>query len=240
MANGQCLGRRMGFDYGLESTDACFPRKYRWLLKIDDVSADGINSLPPLKSARPNISFKEHEAQHLSETVYFPVKPEWKPINLTLYELKKQCQHPVFEWIKEIYDPSSDSSFKPSCDGFKKPQVTLELYDGCGNVIETWIFEAVWVQAAEFGDLDMGSSEVLTCDVTLRFDRAYIKCANTPEQSQPSQPSNPLLPMPPPPLLGPPPATTPAPPSPGTSPGTSPGLSGGSSLPLPGITKLTL
>jgi hypothetical protein len=154
-------------------------RKFRWLFKIEGVSAQGVNALPPTKGARPNLSFKEMDAQHISETVYFPGKPEWKPVTLSLYDLKKD-KHPVFEWIKQLYNPQT-GKYIPSCerigqttDSFKKDRATLELYDGCGDVLETWVFENVWVQAAEFGELDMGNSEVLTCDLTLRYDRAYI------------------------------------------------------------------
>ena len=168
------MGRNMGYDFGLENPEACMKRRNRWLFKIQNVSADGVSSLPPSKSARPSVSFKEIEVQHLNETVYFPGKPEWKPVTLTLYDLKKNL-HPVFEWLSEVYDPKTSSEYNPSCDGFKKPQATLELYDGCGEVIETWVFESVWPQSIEFGDLDMSSSELVTCDLTLRYDRAYIE-----------------------------------------------------------------
>lgn len=167
-------GRNMGFDFGLEKADSCFKRKHRWLFKIDQVSAQGTNALPPSKGARPNLSFKEMEAQHLTETVYFPGKPDWKPVNLTLYEIKTNQDHPVFQWIKKIYDPQQDSKWKASCDGFIVPNARLEMYDGCGKTIETWVFESVWPQSVEFGDLDMTSSELVVCELTLRYARAYI------------------------------------------------------------------
>ncbi len=166
----------MGFDFGLEKPQSCFKRKHRWLFKIPGVCAEGVNALPPFKGARPNLSFKEMEAQHLHETVYFPGKPEWKPINLTLYEVKTTAQdHPVMQWIEKIYNPKTDAKFKPSCDGFKHDQVRLEMYDGCGETIETWIFENVWVQSVEFGDLDMSSGDLVVAELSIRYDRAYIE-----------------------------------------------------------------
>lgn len=166
----------MGFDFGLDDPNVCFKRKHRWLLVIEGVSADdsstGVNSLPPSKSARPNISFKELEAQHLNETVYFPGKPEWKPVSLTLYE-SRNGQNPVFTWLKDVYDPQQ-GTYVPSCDKFKKPNARLELYDGCGGILETWVYESIWPQSVEFGDLDMTTSDLVICEVTLRYDRAYI------------------------------------------------------------------
>jgi hypothetical protein len=177
----------MGFDLGLNGSQTCFKRKFRWMFKINDISGEGINALPPLRSSRPSLSFKEMEAQHLNETIYFPSKPEWKPIPLSLYDLRKEdkkikkddqdptlidINNPVITWIKSIYDASSgkwspiESSFKRKC--------TLEMYDGCGNVIEKWNFENAWPQNIEFGELDMSASDVMTIDLTLRYDRAYV------------------------------------------------------------------
>lgn len=163
----------MGFDFGLDDPNVCFKRKHRWLFIIDDISASGANSLPPSKSARPNISFKEIEAQHLNETVYFPGKPDWKPVTLTLYE-SRNGQNPVFDWLKDVYDPQQ-GKYVPSCDKFKKPDARLELYDGCGNVLEKWVYEAIWPQSVEFGDLDMTTSDLVVCELTMRYDRAYIE-----------------------------------------------------------------
>jgi hypothetical protein len=168
----------MGFDFGLASAEACFKRKNRWIFSINgiiaDESPDGINSLPPSKAARPSLQFKEIEAQHLNETVYYPGKPEWKPITITLYDMKKN-NHPIFKWLLEIYEPDDDElSIYPSTDGFKK-EAKLTLFDGCGEKIEEWIFENAWPQNIEFGELEMSSSEVVTCDLTIRYDRAYIR-----------------------------------------------------------------
>ncbi len=142
-------------------------------MKIEGVSATGIETLPPLKSARPNISFKEMEVQHLTETIYYPQKPEWKPVNLVLYDLKKS-RHPVMEWLKKSFDPKT-ATWKPSGDNDFKQKIILEVYDGCGNTMEKWVFDNAWPQSVEFGELDMGNSEILTAEITLRYDRAYIE-----------------------------------------------------------------
>ena len=164
------MSRPMGFDFGLESSKVCFKRKFRWLFKIDGVSSF-TNALPPEKGARPSLSFKEIEAQHLNEIAYFPGKPDWKPINLTLFDLK-MSKNPVMEWIKKQYDPKSGEWGR---ENFKIDTATLELYDGVGDVIEKWIFENVWPNNIEWGELDMADSHYVTIDLTLRYDRAYYE-----------------------------------------------------------------
>lgn len=166
------MAQRMTFDFGLGGRSTCHMRKFRWLFKIDGVSAV-TGALPPEKSARPSLNFKEIEVQHLNETLFFAGKPEWKPITLTLYDLKKN-NNPVFEWIKQAYNPCEGRWSAPAPNTFKKSVARLEMYDGCGRVMETWIYENVWPQSIEWGELDMANSEYVTIELTLRYDRAFV------------------------------------------------------------------
>jgi hypothetical protein len=163
----------MDMGFGQEWGDFCLKRKFRWLFTIPDVSADGIGTLPPSRGARPSISFREIEIQHYNEMIYFPGKPEWKTIPLVLFDVPTNGIHPVLKWIAAAYDPQTGLWTPSFNDGFREEMAILELYDGCGNVIECWQFDGLWPQAADFGELDMGSTEIVTCDVTLRYDRAY-------------------------------------------------------------------
>lgn len=175
---------------GIGFSNTCFKRKFRWQFIIPDVSAYGVNSLPPLKGGRPSINFKEMQAEHLNETIFFPSKPEWRPITLTLYDVAKADENPVFSWIKRAYNPTECSYWKPcletaacpysdSTGSFKCAQAFLVQYDGCGSIMEEWVFEHVWPQTAEFLEGDMASSDIQVCDLTLRYDRAYISTPNT-------------------------------------------------------------
>ena len=91
-----------------------YKRKFRWqfqLLSTTSFIGSSINALPSLKGGRPSVEFKDIEVQHVTEDVYLPGKPSWKPINLVLYDI---CPpnidsggHPVFNWILKCYDPTN-------------------------------------------------------------------------------------------------------------------------------------
>lgn len=187
------MPQSMGFQFGLENPETVYKRKNRWLFRIPGISADvgvlSTESLPPFRSARPAISFKEIEVQHLNETVYYPGKPEFKPINLTLYDIK--CNrlgnsNPIFNWIERLYVPKEGRyDFVINIETLEqnghladianlKLDAILELLDGCGECIEQWVFENCWPSSADFQDLEMGQTEILMVDVTLRYDRAYL------------------------------------------------------------------
>lgn len=159
----------------LGGTDIGFKRKFRYEFRIDKFIGYKTDVLFPLKGGRPNVSFKEIEAPHIYENIYYHGKPEWKPIQWILYE---HCggelkSHPIFDWIKRAYDPDYGNFWAAEDQQFKQ-KGRLDILDGCGNVIEKWQFDNMWPQQANFGEVDYGNSEVITCDVTFRYDRAYI------------------------------------------------------------------
>lgn len=166
--------RNMGLDYGLESRTRCFPQKSRWLFRIPDVSASGTNALPPNRANRPSLSFKEIEVQHLNETVFLPGKPDWKPINLNLYDIGNKTS-PVFQWLQTLYNPETGDYLTPSVGGNNSfiREARLEMLAGNGDLLEQWIFENCWAQSIDFGDLDMANADIVTCDLVLRYARAY-------------------------------------------------------------------
>jgi len=178
------MGIPMGLNMGLGpgSTSLC-KRKFRWLFYITNLSATGIRALPPLRSSRPKVDLQEMQARHLNEDVFYPAKPQWQPITLTLFDLKRSV-HPVFDWLKNTYDPETGDWNPPlkqqaAAGGRTTPLIqsfaTLDLYDGCGNCVEKWVYEDVWPSGIDFGQLDMSTSDFVTVDITLRYARAYLQ-----------------------------------------------------------------
>lgn len=153
-------------------------RKFRYMFRLRGVAGlvsedmPGIAALPPKASARPDIQFKEMSVHHVNEDIYFPAKADWKPIQLMLYDMSQQ-RHPVFQWMRKHYDPQSGKVYPPTENEFIKI-ADLEMYDGVGNVLERWVYEDVWPQSINFGTLDMQDADVMTCDLQLRYARAYI------------------------------------------------------------------
>lgn len=176
----------MGLQMGLEKGQFC-KRQHRWMFKVDatptedgiigDPEGNAINALPPEKSARPSIGFKEMMVHHLIEDVYYPAKAEWRPINITVFDLKKQ-RNMIFEWLLKIYDPQGGQFFEPNKikdikKGFIR-ECSLEMYDGCGNIVERWIYEDAWPQSINFQTLDMNQHGIMMAEISLRYARAYI------------------------------------------------------------------
>ena len=154
----------------------CF-KKHRWLFRINNIIGKGVNALPPLQGGRPEVTFSPVEVNHLTEAVSFPGRPTWKPITITVYDLKNGASmHPIWEWVTQLYNPRNNSKWS-----FSSPQrnsvmktAYLDMLDGCGKPLQTWVYEGAYPEVCDFGDVDMTSSDVMTCDITLRYHRAYL------------------------------------------------------------------
>jgi len=180
----------------------CFRQQFRWTFSvganrlstgnstgapgyIGDATDNSKPILPPSKAARPNLELKEMEVRHVNETVFYPGRPEWKPLNITLYHIGPFNHDPIFDWIMTMYDPRPGVADQ---DVWKAPieksgsgqqliqnRAILTMYDGCGEEVERWIYQHVWPQTVDWGMLDMTSSELVYIDVTLRYARAYLE-----------------------------------------------------------------
>lgn len=182
----------MGLAFGLEDSSAEALRKFRWIFQLVGISAsdniqNGLYSLPPRKSARPSLQFKTQAFEHLTETIYMPMKPDWQAVNLTLYDLKRCDQqnkyNAVYQWLRSgnpaqqagtagLYDPRTATWTSVLDGGFKRTS-QLVMLDSCGNVMETWVYENSFPESIDWGELEMSDSEVVTVSISLRYDRAY-------------------------------------------------------------------
>lgn len=165
-------GVSMGISHGLDSPNLTPKLKNRWLFSIPNVSIDGVNTLPPRKSARPGASTKDFEIQHLVETISFPGRIEWKTINVVLYDTLCN-QNPVFDWLLQFYTITRNSVTLGYPVDYKKSKAKLELYSGSGQVLQTWVYENIYPTNIDWQELDMDSNEIVCVDLTLKYDRAY-------------------------------------------------------------------
>jgi len=159
-------------------------QKSRWLFQIQNITTGDVGSgpLPCVKASRPKLNFREMQAEHLNETISFPSKPEWQPIQLLIYD---RCinpfEHPIMTWLKQQYNPKGCSAWYPCIDPLSyKTCARLILLDGCSNMLEEWCIEHCYPQSVDFGELDMQSMDIVTADVVLKYDRAYQTFPATP------------------------------------------------------------
>lgn len=151
------------------------------------------------KAARPKISFEEVEVKRLNGSVYLAGKPKYEPLSVTFYDSVNiafdgnledlpSASNVLEQWRSLIYQPNAGDAFgsvgkykgfvylhmlRPSplvADPVGAPVFTEG--DANNNIAQTWLFQGLFPQNIEYGEVDYGSNEVQEVTVTFRYDRA--------------------------------------------------------------------
>jgi hypothetical protein len=176
----------------LGGDNVVFKRKFRWGLRIDTCRGSVDEELVKLAS-RPNISIEETEINMKNAKTWIPGKASWETITVTYYDLAGDTSVlRLYDWLATVYDFTSGirgqlnmvdhkgSGQAGNGSGYAG-KATLNLYNGCGGILETWELKDAWPQAINFGDLDYSSSEEVTVELTIRYsDVSYSSCNGKP------------------------------------------------------------
>lgn len=163
-------------------------RKFRWTFEVRRQGGGGnVPSSFVKMAARPNISIEETEINFLNGKTYIPGKGTWETITITYYDVAGSDNIPLWSWLADVYNflPGGDGSL-PLTQNSKRSCYTgtgiCNMYDGCGNPLETWTLNDCWPQAVNFGELDYASSEEATIEVTVRYANASYQnmCGSNP------------------------------------------------------------
>jgi hypothetical protein len=160
-----------------------FLRKFRWMMTVSATSGnrfsiDHEKGSPCMISSRPKLSFDDHEAHHIQETVNYHGRPKWDPVEITLYSVSGDTY--AYQWLLRHYNPEEAGS---GFWGYRNDVVVdmrLVLYDGVGNIVESWIMQQAYIQSIDFGDLDHASTEILHTQITVKYIRAFMETSAQP------------------------------------------------------------
>lgn len=170
-------GRDMGLGL-LAGPDLVFKRKYRWTFEVQPNCGAQIPAHFVKLASRPNLTIEETEINFLNGKMWIPGKGSWETITVTYYDIGNGGAGitGLFSWLATVYNFTDPTGLHQSSkrglgqgSGGYAAKGFLNLFDGCGVVMEEWILGHVWPQAINFGELDYSSSEEVTVELTLRY-----------------------------------------------------------------------
>lgn len=145
-------------------------RKFRFVMDLRFCTSRRVPGCFIKTASRPDLSIEETEINYLNGKTWIPGKAVWEPITVTYYDVSSNTHVELLGWIASIYDFTD-----PSCAHMNSNRISytgtanLYLFDGCGNIMERWVFADMWPTSIKFGDLDMGSSDVCEIEMTMRY-----------------------------------------------------------------------
>jgi len=184
-----------GFNIGGFGGDAAGPsntieirRKHRWVFETIGRGTGVFSNaeLLVLQSAsRPSFKYEQVEMHHNQEVARFAGKQDWDPVSLTWYDSEQNpdISRGIYHWIETVTNMQSINVAHPK--DYKR-QSSLAITDGSGQATERWTMFGTWPAEANWQELDYSSTELLTCECTMRYDRAIRansngSCVDVPE-----------------------------------------------------------
>lgn len=153
--------------------------KYRFRVVFENfgVSTPRTELTKQVKSfSRPEPSFDDIVLDVYNSKINLAGKPSWSTASVTLRDdALGTVTKLVGEQLQRQFDFFEQSSAAAGID--YKFTMKLEMLDG-GNgadtpvVLETWELYGCYIQSANYGDLDYGTSDVVEITLTLKLDNA--------------------------------------------------------------------
>lgn len=153
-------------------SDITFKRKFRWTFEILGFCNNQQNLVPEHFvniASRPNLSVEETEINHLNAKVWIPGKAAWETITVTYLDVANAEMQSLWNWLATVYDFTDPINLHMGERRDWGGIGVLNMYDGCGVLIEQWQMQKMFPTSINFGDLDYSSSDIATIELTLRY-----------------------------------------------------------------------
>ncbi len=143
-------------------------RKFRWVFAIE-----GLDSFLMKSAARPSITTEEVEIPYINHTRYVAGKTKFDTLSVTLYDpIAPSGAQQVMEWIRTHFESVSG---RAGYADFYKRDIQLKMLDPVGTVVELWDIKGAFITAANFGDLDYGTTDPTDIQLTIRYDNCALQ-----------------------------------------------------------------
>lgn len=129
------------------------------------------------KVDKPSFSVSSNKYRIINHEINMPGIVQWNPITIELADVGDTVKS-LLEELKEFgYSPHDLEHDKglAKAHGFKKlGGITIEQLNAKGKSIETWKLEGAYITELRFGTLDYASDDIITLNMTITYDYAYL------------------------------------------------------------------
>lgn len=159
-------------------------RKHRWRFQTGFLSQGEWVYLE--KAARPSFSLETPEMHHDQEVASFAGKQSWEEITLEFYDTVgdngPDMTDRLYQWIAGGANNAGadgtgsvvnlEGTVTVNLPSGYKTDVTLQMTDGQGEVLDEWTLFGAWPKSTNWNDLDYSNTEIQRVTTVLRYDRA--------------------------------------------------------------------
>jgi len=140
----------------------------RFILYVDGIPSYQIKGVGAVSLTQGTV-----QLNHINVARYVKGKTLWNTISMTLFDpITPSGAQAVMEWVRLHHESVTG---RDGYSDFYKKDITFNLLDPVGAVVEEWELKGAYIQSANFGDLAFDSSDPVEISLTLRYDYAILK-----------------------------------------------------------------
>ena len=136
------------------------------------MEVEGIPAYLIKASAKPSLEQGEITLDHINVQRYVKGKSKWNSIGISLYDaIVPSGAQSVMDWVRLHHESATGR------DGYSsmyKKEITLTALSPLGEKVEEWILKGAYIQSTNFGAYDWSTEDVISIELTLRYDWAFL------------------------------------------------------------------
>ena len=166
-------------------------RQFRFVLQLS-----AIESYVITKVNRPSFEIGESEHNYINHKFYYPGRVTWNDVSFSLVDaiapdttgiLMKMLvasgyRFPTSKTATRTISKAEAVSAVGTCAIKMYGHLGSKAAGDKGDLIETWSLHNPWVRSVTMGDLDYSTDEILSMDVTLKYDWATLDLGKDADQ----------------------------------------------------------
>ena len=135
------------------------------------------------KVDKPSFSISSNKYRLINHEINVPGIVSWNPISMEIVDVGKTVnslleQLQSFGYAPDTLDKDSGLSKAKGLDTIGNIRIEQikggRKEDGGGKVLESWSLEGAFITELRLGNLDYSSDELVTINITITYDYAYL------------------------------------------------------------------
>jgi hypothetical protein len=157
-------------------------RKFRFLLTLSKGSSGGNIAIPTVekwliqKVTRPSFQISEATHSYLNHTFYFPGRLTWQDVSFTivdaLYPDTSGILMGMLEQSGYRLPAAADANAQTMSKAKSIINLDIQAIDADGKAVDKWTLYNAWISQSNFGDFDYTADDLMSVDVTVKYDYA--------------------------------------------------------------------
>lgn len=122
-------------------------------------------------ASKPKLQSNEIEIPFLNEISYINGRSQWQTMDVQYMDVNDAAAMvPLHNWIASNYNYADPSRTMGSRRADYEGTGLMYIYDGCGNIMESWTYNNMFIVNTDFGEVNYDSgNEYSKISLTLRY-----------------------------------------------------------------------